>query len=260
MHRASFSEYIIYADESGDTGLTRITPDTAIFVLVFCIFKKTDYYSIAKQSLAKLKFDFWGHDLPILHSSEIRKQINDFNFLVDEEIRRIFLNRLNEIIRSIPFTIIPAAINKNELERHQNPYFLALASCMEQTYHFLESLDQSKHLTHIVFENRGLKEDKELHLEFKKIANLGNLIEGTLPFDIQFANKKTNNYGLQLADLVAHPIARHLIKKDQPNKAFDIIKEKVYHLESIKPRQLSRLYAGQEPPTHDDREPPTQYP
>ena len=47
------------------------------------------------------------------------------------------------------------------------------------------------------------------------------------PLDIKFANKQTNSSGLQIADLVAHPIARHIVKRNQPNKAFDIVKEKL---------------------------------
>lgn len=63
------------------------------------------------------------------------------------------------------------------------------------------------------------------------------------------AQRVSNSSGLQLADLVAHPIARHTIKRDQPNKAFDIVKEKLlgypeyeeiglkwHPLESEKPR------------------------
>ena len=63
--RNDFSEYIIFADESGDHGITSINPENPVFVLVFCIFRKTDYISIVKQAVAKLKIDFWGHDLKI---------------------------------------------------------------------------------------------------------------------------------------------------------------------------------------------------
>ena len=44
--------------------------------------------------------------------------------------------------------------------------------------------------------------------------------------DIRFMDKKHNSTGLQLADLVAHPIGRHAIDPDQPNRAFDILKPK----------------------------------
>jgi len=42
-----FSDYIIYVDESGDHSLESIDPDYPIFVLSFCIFKKSKYTSIS---------------------------------------------------------------------------------------------------------------------------------------------------------------------------------------------------------------------
>lgn len=44
--------------------------------------------------------------------------------------------------------------------------------------------------------------------------------------DIRFMDKKHNPTGLQLADLVAHPIARRVIKPAQPNRAYDLIERK----------------------------------
>jgi len=39
-------------------------------------------------------------------------------------------------------------------------------------------------------------------------------------------DKKHNSTGLQLADLVAHPIGRHVVKPDQPNRAYDTLEPK----------------------------------
>ena len=43
----SFGDYIIYADESGDHSLANINEQNPLFVLAFCVFKKTDYTSAA---------------------------------------------------------------------------------------------------------------------------------------------------------------------------------------------------------------------
>lgn len=76
-------------------------------------------------------------------------------------------------------------------------------------------------------------------------------------------SKQTNSSGLQIADLVAHPISRYVLKKDQSNKAFDIVREKLlgypefeelglkFHpLESEKPRLTPRQDADRELPIH----------
>jgi len=259
-----FSEYIVFADESGDHGMTSINPENPIFVLAFCIFRKVDYISIVKQAVAKLKVDFWGHDLAVLHNHEIRKSKGDFIFLFNEEIRRVFLHSLNEMIRYIPFSIAATVIDKRLLSRNSdsaNPYLLALGSCLDQTQDFLEKNQQLQRLTHVIVESRGKPEDRDLGLAFDRIA--ARVLPEPYPLDIKFANKQTNSSGLQIADLVAHPIARNAIKKDQPNKAFDIVKEKLLGypeyeevglvcrpLKSEKPRELPRQDADRELPIH----------
>jgi hypothetical protein len=63
--------------------------------------------------------------------------------------------------------------------------------------------------------------------------------------------------------LVAHPISRYTLKRDQPNKAFDIVKEKLlgypeyeekglkhHPLKSEKPQLTPRQDADRELPIH----------
>jgi hypothetical protein len=80
----------------------------------------------------------------------------------------------------------------------------------------------------VVVENRGKKEDNELELEFRRICDGQNGPGKNLPFEVIFADKKTNSLGLQLADLVARPIGLHVIRPEQDNKAFEILAKKLY--------------------------------
>lgn len=262
--RNDFSDYIVFADESGDHGIKTINPENPIFVLAFCIFRKADYVSIVKQAISKFKISFWGHDLVVLHNHEIRKSKGEFSFLFNEEFRRIFLHSINEMIRTLPFSIAATAIDKRHLEGNigsTNPYVLALGSCLEQTIDFLQEKGQQNLLTHIIVESRGKPEDQDLGLAFDQIAN--QRFSESYPLSIRFAHKQTNSSGLQIADLVAHPISRHILKKDQPNKAFDIVKEKLlgypeyeerglkhYPLKSAKPQLTLRQDADRELPIH----------
>ena len=77
-------------------------------------------------------------------------------------------------------------------------------------------------------ECRGNKEDDELELEFRRICDGNNRLNKTLPFEIIFSDKKVMSSGLQLADLVARPIGLNTLKPQQPNKAFEILKEKFF--------------------------------
>jgi hypothetical protein len=205
-----FSDYIVYADESGDHSLTSINPQNPVFVLAFCIFEKRPYYETIVPTVQRLKFDFWGHDCVVLHSHEIRKAHGDFNVLQNAHIRMAFMERVNELMGTLPFTIIAAAIDKQRHVRRYsdpaNPYEIALTFCMERLQHWLREHGQDNKLTHLIVERRGRTEDAMLELEFRRIAQGRNQV-GQMPnLDIRFMDKKHNSAGLQLADLMAHPI------------------------------------------------------
>ena len=45
---------------------------------------------------------------------------------------------------------------------------------------------------------------------------------------IVFREKRENINGLQLADLIAYPVARYVIDQERANPAFEIIEPKIY--------------------------------
>lgn len=68
-----FSRYVVYVDESGDHGLERIDPNYPVFTLAFCIFNKNHYAQRVVPSIEAFKFKHFGHDLVVLHETDIRK-------------------------------------------------------------------------------------------------------------------------------------------------------------------------------------------
>lgn len=94
---------------------------------------------------------------------------------------------------------------------------------MERLEHFFIVEGESERKVHIVLEKRGKKEDNELELVFRRYCDTNNF-----PFEPVFAHKQNNSVGLQLADLVARPIGRHVINPKQDNRAYDILKKKFY--------------------------------
>jgi len=226
------SDYIVYVDESGDHGLASIDPQYPVFVLAFCIFHKESYRAAASPALQALKFRYFGHDMVVLHEHEIRKAIGPFKLLVDRATRERFMQDLNELIDSMPVTLVASVIQKVRLrERYsapQNPYHIALAFGLERVASFLRSKKQAGRATHLVFECRGKKEDAELSTEFARVCAGANYRCETLPFEITFADKKTNCCGLQIADLFARPIGRKTMNPGEANRAFEIISRKLY--------------------------------
>lgn len=103
-----------------------------------------------------------------------------------------------------------------------------MAFGLERIYRYLKLQGEHEKITHIIFERRGRREDNELELEFRRVCDGGNYFNKTLPYDIVFADKRTNSSGLQFADLLARPIGRAVLNPDQENRAYDIIKTKFY--------------------------------
>ena len=70
---SDFSEFVVYADESGDHGLVAIDPQYPVFALVFCALRKADYITGVVPAVQRFKFGIWGHDAVVLHEHDIRK-------------------------------------------------------------------------------------------------------------------------------------------------------------------------------------------
>ena len=52
-----FSDYIVYVDESGDHAMGKsIDKEVPIFVLAFCIFKKSEYAKTIVSAIKDFKF------------------------------------------------------------------------------------------------------------------------------------------------------------------------------------------------------------
>ena len=232
-----FSEYIVYVDESGDHSLESVSDEFPIFVLCFCIFKIEEYVTTVVPAMQRLKFDTFGHDAVVLHSHDIRKSKGDFRFLLDAAKRGRFLEAMNATVARSPFTIVAAIIDKRRLThtyaQPESPYNLALKFCMEPTYAFLHDRAICGPTVHILVEQRGKREDDDLELTFRRVSQGGNYW-GKMPFEVKFVSKSANSSGLQLADLVAHPIARDYLVPEQPNRAYEVIDPKIRRSKSGK--------------------------
>jgi len=226
---ATFDDYIVFVDESGDHGLASIDPNYPMFVLAFCLFEKRTYAEEVAPAILKLKFKHFGHDQVILHEHDIRKARGPFSFLQDRNLREPFLHDLNVLVEQTKFLLIASAIKKDTFNRQysdpDNPYHIAMGFGLERIFLHLRSLGCGTGKTYLVFESRGKKEDNNLELEFRRVCDC-NATGHQLPFEIILADKKCNSAGLQLADLIARPIGRKLLKPEQQNRAFEIIKTK----------------------------------
>ncbi|MBV9842535.1 MAG: DUF3800 domain-containing protein, partial [Sphingomonadaceae bacterium] len=144
-----------------------------------------------------------------------------------------FIGALHAIVEAANFITISCSIDKKKIHDHNmeigdNLYHVALRFCLDSLYDLMTEKRQEDRTTHVIFESRGKREDKDLELEFRRICDGENDKRRHFPFDIVFADKRVNSTGLQIADLVARPIGLHVIKPAQPNRAFDVITKKFF--------------------------------
>jgi hypothetical protein len=228
--------YIFFIDESGDHGLTKVDTDFPVFLLCGVLLNEEDYEAI-RMSINALKNSIWGSKEVIFHSRDIRKCEKEFQKLFDLELKAKFYEELNKIIACSPYTIIASAIQKDRFieqfgKLQDDVYEVALSFVIEQAIMALKRKDEEATLS-IIIEKRGKREDKKLDDHFQRIVGKGT---GRLSAEeiakhsptFTFKNKKENINGLQLADLVAYPIARFVIEPNRANPAFDVLEPNIY--------------------------------
>jgi Protein of unknown function (DUF3800) len=226
------SSFIVFADESGDHGLTRINPNYPIFVLSCCIFRKDDYIDRVCPALQRFKLRWWPHDAIVLHSAQIKRQEPPYAFLQHLDRREEFMRDLTSTLQEMPFILISGAIHKERLKQRyavpDNPYPVALKFCMERVHSYLCDQGEAESELHFLVERRGNVEDAELRVVFRRVCDGRSYWERAPGFSIEFIDKKANLAGLQVADLVSTPIGRHVHRPEQLNRAFEMIRKKFW--------------------------------
>jgi hypothetical protein len=224
-------KHIAYFDESGDHGLETIDPDFPAFVLCGCVYEIDEYRNIECPNFLAIKFRHFGHDAVVMHSRKIRKHLGPFKILQDKSTRLTFMKDIAQFIGNSKATIIAAAIRKAEHKDQykfpMDPYEVALLFCLERLYGCMVDRSEEKSPLVCVFEQRGEAEDNRLAKVFNLACGGANMWGRKFPFQMVFANKQQNMPGLQIADLAAYPIARHVINPDAPNPAYDVVRTRL---------------------------------
>lgn len=241
---AEFSDYIVYVDESGDLGLRNIDRGFPLFCLAMCVFPIQDYANTTVPAISALKFQHWGHDGVILHENEIRQRKGDFKGIIQNKENELQLIKdVHNIITEANFQIVASVINKAALiKKYSNPwspYELAVHFCLERLHRLMIGKGQPGKTVHVVFESRGKKEDHELELAFRRIIAGNNSWGwevsdfGTISYEPKFLPKKTNIAGLQVADLVARPLALKVMRPEQANRTYDVLNTKIHRVKQF---------------------------
>ncbi|MBL0717682.1 MAG: DUF3800 domain-containing protein [Alphaproteobacteria bacterium] len=210
--------FIIFVDESGDHSLSKINPEFPIFNLVFVVFEQNHYCNVVLPKFNLLKLKYFNSTNVIFHEREIRKSLNNFTILKNSVVRNNFINDVDTFLKNISFEIITINFLKEKNAREEvNIYSKCMEVALPIIQKFLEKNSSLENKTLITFEGRGKQEDRSLELEFlreTKDYQYNNL-------NIDIITKQSNSTGLQIADLIARPIANEILNSKKINDIKD---------------------------------------
>lgn len=229
------TEWMAFMDETGDHSLKIIDPSYPFFGLLVLICRRKEYLERICREANLLKHRHFGHEGVILRSYDIRKQQREFRVLAVPGRKQAFLADISVFVQEAPFTLFFIGIDK---EKHlaqygkvaENPYHLAMSMVLER----LAYVCDEKGITRlpILAEARGKNEDTALQLEFYRYLAEGTEYKTAEDFkkcglSLVFATKKKNVIGLQLADLCAHPLGRHIVS-GYGGQDYQIVEQKLH--------------------------------
>jgi hypothetical protein len=217
--------YRLYLDESGDH-VFRQTTETAhrFLCLLGCWFQNPAYLQF-HEALEGVKSRHLPHhpDAPvILHREDIINARKAFKNLRDEEKRAAFDRDLLAVIQSAEFRVMAVVIDKAALrgkygEAAAHPYHLGLGYLLQRYAGYLNHINR---VGDMMAEARGGVEDRLLEESYTRVFDRGiwsvtnaNYFQSALTSrELKLKSKTANIAGLQLADLLGHPVKMWVLK------------------------------------------------
>lgn len=230
-------KYNLYIDECGDHNLLTYDRNFPIFTLCGILVPMKNVNAF-KTAVDRVKIEFWQNTDIILHSRDIRKCEKKFSILFDNGIKQRFYSRINDLLAQHDVYVIvccsvlkEACISKYGVEA--DVYGTALKYVLQRSIFCVDDIDSDGGEINIIVERRGKREDAALVSYYNKLRVEGmhyvspkRFIEHMGQFG--FSAKQENVFGLQVADLVAYPVSRHVLSPDANNPAFDVVSSNIY--------------------------------
>jgi hypothetical protein len=239
MSQAASSQhmrYRLYIDESGDHTYNFLDDTSHRYLALLGIwFKQDDDYLSFADKMEQFKRNLFGPrpDKPvILHRSEVINRKGPFGVLCRRELMEEFNIGLLDLIRSAQFKMVCVIIDKKEhLKKYTSPfhpYHYCLAAMLDR---YSGWLNYKSAVGDVMAESRGREEDLQLKQAYHRVYESGTLMykhehhqQALTSKDIKLQPKVANIAGLQLADILAHPVKQALLvdngKIDDPGENF----------------------------------------
>ena len=197
--------------------------DKRYLSLTGCIFKLDYYKTLFVPTIDAFKKDFFDPDEQvILHAKDIIQRRGHFHILRHEETGCRFDAGIIDLIANAAYTVINVVIDKkNHIENYGtaawHPYHYCLANILSRYCLFLQ---KNKTKGDVMAESRGKTEDFALKKVYSTIYDKGTRFKSSVFFqqyltskEIKIKPKDRNVAGLQLSDILAHPLKKYTLQQ-----------------------------------------------
>ncbi len=221
------SDYIVFVDESGTPVTHKPDPDFPIFSLQFVLMRKDTYATQTEPEFKRFKVKHHGSDSVVLHGRKIDNKEGEFRILRNRALYSRYVWELDELIGASEIRLYSAFFLHLEIAKlgalkiHPYAYFM---------HELLNRIEKDIAVP-------GIRTSCEVFVESRRGSD-AEMIEAyesykaafrtaQVEFELHLAEKSLNKIGLQIADLVAKPIARYCLNPLQPGPEWPTVSTKV---------------------------------
>lgn len=215
----------MYVDESGDHSYRELElPGKRFLCLTGVVVEDGPYKTTIQPEVEAIKARFFRRHSPdepvVFHRKDIVERRGHFSVLQDQAIDARFRADVLGFLGGRPFQIFSAVIDKkSHIDRYGgaalHPYHYCFTVILERYSGFLKVNNSQGD---VLAESRGGTEDRELKEAYSLLWNRGTGFHSAASFQARFTSsevklkrKEMNIAGLQIADLLAHPLKQDIL-------------------------------------------------
>ena len=215
--------YRLYIDESGDHVFGHFDQESHRYLCLLGCWFRADNYRRFHQALEALKQKHIPHnpdDPVILHREDIVNRRGPFWRLRTEEVASAFDSDLLALIEDAQFKLVAVVIDKAALQQQYpapaHPYHLGIGFMLQRYCGYLNHINRQGD---VMAESRGGKENRLLMASYEWCYERGvwrytpaeSIQRALTTRKLKIKQKSANIGGLQLADLLGHPVKRAIL-------------------------------------------------
>jgi hypothetical protein len=213
-------EYILYLDES-----SKKIDEKNFFCVGGVIINRQEYENKAIPKMNEIKNKYWGNNEIVWHYSKMLRNDGEFRIFKDAQIRGNFWDDVRKYLYNIDYNAVGVYIDNTVFENFFGNKNLSYHLCVSEIINtYIYFLSERKSQGSIVFESRNGTDNKCVWDIYNKILNNGTTLFEKKTVNkhlttIGFINKKENNCGLQIADIIPYKLLETLTpdQKDRYN-------------------------------------------